>query len=136
MVIEIEWRTLKLFYLSKARVRVVMKERSVLPVLIEVLDGGWDFTVSVAMAGKEDDMQVREMGESTRHLVEAHTGTVGKKREEEDRSTAGKGSSVGAVGRTMEWRGGQKAENEQDVSGKQLVPTSTAFEFKKAESWI
>ncbi|RVW97612.1 hypothetical protein CK203_046532 [Vitis vinifera] len=83
-----------------------MKERSVLPALIEVLDGGWDFTVSVAVAGKEDDMQVREMGESTRHLAEAHMGTVGRKREEEDRSTAGKGSSAGAVGRTMEWRGG------------------------------
>ena len=33
-----------------------MKERSVLPVLIEVLDGGWDFTVSVVVAGKEDGM--------------------------------------------------------------------------------
>ena len=38
-VTEIDWRTLKFFYLSKARVRVVMKERSVLPTLIEVLDG-------------------------------------------------------------------------------------------------
>lgn len=38
--IEIDWRTLKLFDLCKARVRVVMKERSVLPILIEVLDGG------------------------------------------------------------------------------------------------
>ena len=88
-----------------------MKERSVLPALIEVLDGGWDFTVSVAVAGKEDGRQVREMGESTRQMAEAHMGIVGRKREEEDRSTAGKGSSAGAVGRTMEWRGGQKAEN-------------------------
>ena len=110
-VIEIDWRTLKLFDLSKARVRVVMKERSVLPALIEVLDGGWDFTISVAVAGKEDGRQVREMGESTRQMAEAHMGIVGRKREEEDRSTAGKGSSAGAVGRTMEWRGGQKAEN-------------------------
>ena len=93
------------------RVKVVMKEQSVLPALIEVLDGGWDFTVLVVVAGKEDVRQVREMGESTRQLAEAHTGTVGRKREEEDRSIAGKGSSVGAVGRTMEWRGGQKAEN-------------------------
>ena len=90
---------------------MVMKERSVLPALIEVLDGGWDFTVSVAVAGKEDGRQVREMGELTRQLAEAHTGTVGRKREEEGRSTVGKGSSVGAVGRTMEWRGAQKAEN-------------------------
>ena len=102
---------MKLFDLSKARVKVVMKERLVLPALIEVLDGGWDFTVSVAVARKEDGRRVREMGESTRQLAEAHTGTFGRKRKEEDRSTAGKGSSVGAVSRTMEWRGGQKAEN-------------------------
>ncbi|RVX23734.1 hypothetical protein CK203_000114 [Vitis vinifera] len=60
--------------------------------------------------GKEYGMQVRKMGESTRHLVEAHTDSW-QKREEEDRSTVGKGSSVGVVGKTMEWRGGQKAEN-------------------------
>ncbi|RVW69476.1 hypothetical protein CK203_054478 [Vitis vinifera] len=74
-VTEIDWRTLKLFDLSKARVKVVMKERSVLPALIEVVEG-WDFTVSVAVAVKEEGWQVREM-----------------------------------VGRTLEWRGGQKAEN-------------------------
>ena len=90
---------------------MVMKERLVLPALIEVLDGGWDFTILVAVVVKEDGRQVREMGESTRQLAEAHTGTFGRKRKEEDRSTAGKGSSVGAVSRTMEWRGGQKAEN-------------------------
>ena len=88
-VTEIDWRTLKLFYLSKARVKVVMKERLVLPALIEVLDGGWDFTVSVAVVGKEDGRQVREMGESTWQLAEVHTGTVGRKREEEDRSRKG-----------------------------------------------
>ena len=60
---------------------------------------------------KEDGRQVREIGESTWQLAESHTGTVGRKREEEGRSTTGKGFSVGAVGRTMEWRGGQKAEN-------------------------
>ncbi|RVX07516.1 hypothetical protein CK203_025219 [Vitis vinifera] len=85
-VTEIVWRTLKLFYLSKARVKVVMKERSVLPALIEVLDGGWDFTVSIAVAVKEDDRQVREMGESTRQLAEAHMGTVGKTMEDRSRS--------------------------------------------------
>nr|CAN67968.1 hypothetical protein VITISV_025091 [Vitis vinifera] len=99
----------------------------------KVLDGGWDFTVSIAVAGKEYGMQVRKMGESTRHLVEAHTRTVGKKREEEDRSTVGKGSSVGVVGKTMEWRGGQKAENapvktrgtNRTTVGNNWPPTST-----------
>lgn len=108
---EIDWRTLKLFDLSKARVKVVMKERSVLPALIEMVDGGWDFTVSIAVAVKEEGWQVREMGESTRQSTEAHMGTDGNKREEECRSTTGKRTSVGAVGRTLEWRGGQKAEN-------------------------
>ena len=39
-VTKIDWKMLKLFDLSMARVKVVMKERSVLPALIEVLDGG------------------------------------------------------------------------------------------------
>ena len=74
--------------------------------MIEMVDGGWDFTVSVAVAVKEEGWQVREMGESTWQSTEAHMGTDGSKREEEGRSTAGKGFFVGAVGRTMEWRGG------------------------------
>ena len=65
-VTEIDWQTIKLFDLSKARVRVVMKKRSILPAFIEVLDGGWKFTVSVAVAGEEDVRRGREMGESTR----------------------------------------------------------------------
>ena len=83
-VTEIDWRTLKIFDLSKARVRVVMKERSVLPALIEVVDGGWDFTVSVTVVGKEDGKQDRKMGELTRHLAEAHSGIAGRRREVED----------------------------------------------------
>ena len=109
-VTEINWKMLKLFDLSKARVRVVMKERSVLPALIEVLDGGWEFTVLVAVTGKKDGRQGREMGESTWQKSELHTWTDGRKRVEEARSTAGGGSSVGAVGRTKEGRACQKAE--------------------------
>ena len=110
-VTEIDWRTLKIFDLSKARVRVVMKERSVLPTLIEVVDGGWDFTVSVTVVGKEDGKQDRKMGELTRHLAEAHSGIAGRRREVEDRSTAGKVSLAGAADKLMEWREGQKAGN-------------------------
>ena len=76
-----------------------------------MLDGGWEFIVSVAVARKENGRQDREMGESTRQMAEAHTGTYGRKKVEEARLTAGKGSSVGAVGRTKEWRAGQKAKN-------------------------
>ena len=81
------------------------------PALIKVLDGGWEFIVSVAVARKENGRQDREMGESTRQMVEAYTGTDGRKRVEEARLTAGRGSSVRAVGRTKEWRAGQKAKN-------------------------
>ena len=77
---EIDWRTIKLFDLSKSRVRVVMEERSILPALIEVSDGGWEFTISVAVAGEED---VREMGQSTRQKLEPHSWTGGRKRAKE-----------------------------------------------------
>ena len=76
-----------------------------------MLDGGWEFIVSVAVARKENGRQDREMGESTRQMADAHTGTNGRKRVEEARLTAGRGSSVRAVGRTKEWRAGQKAKN-------------------------
>ena len=36
---EIDWQMLKLFDLSKARVRIAMKDRLVLPALIEVTNG-------------------------------------------------------------------------------------------------
>ena len=62
------------------------------------------------MAGKKDGRQGGEMGESTRQKSELHTWTDGRKRVEEARSTAGGGSSVGAVGRTKEGRACQKAE--------------------------
>ena len=39
-VTEIDWRMLKLYDLCKARMRILMKERLILPTLIEVLDGG------------------------------------------------------------------------------------------------
>ncbi|RVX19781.1 hypothetical protein CK203_005357 [Vitis vinifera] len=58
----IELRGLPFHLWSEARVRVVMKERSILPALIKVLDRGWEFTVSVAVAGEEDVRRGREMG--------------------------------------------------------------------------
>ena len=72
-------------------------------------------------------------------MVEAHAGTVGKKREDEDRSTAGKGSSAGVVGKTMEWRGGQKAENAPERTrgtnrmkvGNSWPPTSFSSNLKR-----
>ena len=83
----------------KARVRIVMKERSVLSALIEVLDGGWEFTISVVVVGEEDIRRGREMGESTRQEFEPHSWIGGRKRVEEASSTAVGRSIEGAVGR-------------------------------------
>ncbi|RVX19963.1 hypothetical protein CK203_004920 [Vitis vinifera] len=101
---------MKLFDLSKARVRVVMKERSILLALIEVLDGGREFTVSVAMTGEEDIRRGREMGESTQQKLEPHLWTGGKKRAEEAKSTAVGRASNGAISRMKEGKVCQKVE--------------------------
>ncbi|RVW19586.1 hypothetical protein CK203_115950 [Vitis vinifera] len=85
--------------LSKARIRIAMKDRSVLPALIEVIDGDWMFTISVAMVGDEEVRKGRAMGESTRVVVESHSGTGGGRWEERVRSTAGGSFRVGEVGR-------------------------------------
>ena len=69
---------MKLFDLSKAMVRISMKEQRVLPALIEVIDGGWVFTISITMVGVEDERRVRGMGESTRGGFESHSWTCGK----------------------------------------------------------
>ena len=86
---KIDWRTLKLFDLSKARVRIAMKDRSVLLALIEVIDGNWVFTISVVVLGDEDVKRGRVMGESTREVCASHLGTGGGRRGERVRSTAG-----------------------------------------------
>ena len=109
-VTEIDWQTLKLFDLCKARVRILMKERSVLSALIEVLDGGWVFTISVAVVGVEEVRRGREMGESTQEDFVPHSWTCGGRRVERDRSTTDGSSSVGVVGKMKKAGESQKAE--------------------------
>ena len=87
-VTEIDWRTLKLFDLSKARVRIAMKDRSVLSALIEMTDGDWVFRVSVVVVGDEDGQRGSVKGESTREAFASHSGTGGGRRGERVRSTA------------------------------------------------
>ncbi|WJZ95283.1 hypothetical protein VitviT2T_014063 [Vitis vinifera] len=109
-VTEIDWQTLKLFDLCKARVRILMKEWSVLSALIEVLDGGWVFTISVAVVGVEEVRRGREMGESTREDFVPHSWTCGGRRVERDRSTTDGSSSIRAVGKMKKGGESQKAE--------------------------
>ena len=105
-VTEIDWRTLKLFDLSKARVRISMKERSVLLALIEVIDGDWMFTISIAVVGAEDVRRGRVMGESTWEAFASHSGTGGERQVERERSTTGESSCVGAASKKK--KGGER----------------------------
>ena len=90
-----------------------MKKHSVLPALIEVLDGGWVFTISVVVAGAEDDRRGREMGESTREDYEPHSWTGGRRLVEKAKSTAKGWSSNGVVGSVKE---GEESQKTEDVS--------------------
>ena len=88
-----------MFDLSKARVRISMKNRSILPAMIEVINGDWVFTIFVAVVGVEEVKRGRVMGEPTREAFESHSGTGGGRREERDRSTVGGSFRVGEAGR-------------------------------------
>ena len=107
-VTEIDWRTLKLFDLSKARVRISMKKQLVLPALIEVIDGGCVFTISIAVVGVEEVRRGREMVESTREIFATHSGTGGGRQVERDRSMVDGSSCVGADGKMKKGGESQK----------------------------
>ncbi|RVW64320.1 hypothetical protein CK203_047007 [Vitis vinifera] len=84
-VTKIDWRTMKLYDLCKTRVRILMKEHSVLPALIEVLDGGWVFTISIAVVGAGEERRVREMTDKLKDGVgnQKAERTHGKRRADE-----------------------------------------------------
>ena len=79
---------MKLFDLSKARVKISMKEHIVLIALVEVKDGGWVFMISVVVVGVEDERWVRGMAESTRRRNESHSRTGGRRMIEKENLTA------------------------------------------------
>ena len=90
---------LKLFDLNKAMVGISKNERSVLLTLIEVMDEGWVFTISVVVVGAEEVKRGREMSELTREVFATHSGTGGRKQVERDRSTTYGSSCVGPTSR-------------------------------------
>ena len=65
-----------------------MKDRSVLPALLEVTDGDWVFTIFVVVVGDEDVRRGRVMGELTWEAFASHSGIGGGRRGERVRSTA------------------------------------------------
>ena len=102
---------MKLFDFSKARVRISMKEHVVLPALIEVKDGGWVFTISVAVVGAEDERRVRGMGESTRGRFESHLWIGGRSMVEKANPMAKGWSFNGDFGRIQGRVESQKGED-------------------------
>ena len=86
-VTKIDWRTLKLFDLSRVRLRIAMKDRPILPALLEVTDGDWVFTVVVVVVGDEESRRGSEKSESTWEAVASHSGTGGGRRGERGKST-------------------------------------------------
>ena len=110
-VVEINWRTVKLFDLSKARVRISMKECTVLPALIKVKDGKWVFTILVAMAEIEDERWVRGMCESTQGRLESHSQIDGKRMVEKPNPMAKGWSFNGDFGKIQGGVESQKGED-------------------------
>ena len=92
---DIDWRTLKLFDLSRARLKIAMRDKAILPALLEVSDGEWVFTVVVVVVGDEEGRRGGEKGESTRVAGASHSGTDGGKQGKSGRSTAGGRCRVG-----------------------------------------
>ena len=86
-VVEIDWRIVKLFDLSKARVKISMKEHTILIALIKVKDGRWAFTISVVVVGVEDEKWVSGMAELTRRRNESHSRTGGRRMIEKENLT-------------------------------------------------
>ena len=78
---------MKLFDLSKARVKISMKEHTVLIALVEVKDGGWVFMILVVVVGVEDERWVRGMAELTRRRNESHSRTGGRRMIEKENLT-------------------------------------------------
>ena len=99
-----------------------MKERIVLPALIEVIDGGWVFTISITMVGVEDERRVRGMGESTRGGFESHSWTCGKMLDEKANPMAKCWSLNGVVNGIQGEVESHKAEDASDgTNGKRTT---------------
>ena len=136
---EIDWRTLKLFDLSKVRVRIAMKDQSILPALIEVIDENWVFTISVAVVGGEEVKRDRVMGELTREGFESHSGTSSGRRKERDGSTARGSFRVGEAGKKN--KEGKRSSIEvflvgtHGKSGQSMRNSWFSLNAKKTELW-
>eukprot|EP00261_Vitis_vinifera_P033060 XP_019074303.1 PREDICTED: uncharacterized protein LOC109122251 [Vitis vinifera] len=118
---EIDWRTLKLFDLSRARLKIVMRDRAILPAMLEVTDGDWVFTVVVVVVGDEERRRGSEKGESTRVAVASHMETGGGRRGECGRSTEKGRYRVGEDNRL--WKEGNRGKGCQIPSQSRLKAT-------------
>ena len=92
-----------------------MKECIVLPALIEVIDGGWVFTILITMVGVEDERRVRGMGESTQGGFESHSWTCGKMLDEKANPMAKCWSLNGVVNGIQGGVEGHKADDSYPI---------------------
>ena len=114
-----------------------MKECIVLPALIEVIDGGWVFTISATMVGAEDERRVRGMGESTQGGFESHSWTCGRMLDEKANPMAKCWSLNGVVDGIQGGVESQKAEDASDgtrgkrsaVMGNNYIQPSSPFKL-------
>ena len=110
-----------------------MKDRSVLPSLIEVTDGDWVFTIFVVVVGDEDVRRGSVMGELTWEAFASHSGIGGGRRGERVRSMTEGRCHVGEDGRMKKGgeRGmvvvfpmGTRGKRGQDVGNSWFLPPS------------
>ncbi|RVX04944.1 hypothetical protein CK203_019135 [Vitis vinifera] len=110
-VTKFDWRTLKLFDLNKAMVRISMKERLVFPTLIKVMDEGWVFTIYVVVVGAKEVKRGGEMVSRLGRFLATHSGTGGRKRVKRDRSTTDRSSCVRPTSRKKNEEKGKRLKH-------------------------
>ncbi|RVW33075.1 hypothetical protein CK203_102299 [Vitis vinifera] len=117
----IELRGCHFTYGRRARLKIVMRDRAILPAMLEVTDGDWVFTVVVVVVGDEERRRGSEKGESTRVAVASHMETGGGRRGECGRSTEEGRYRVGEDNRL--WKEGNRGKGCQLPSQSRLKST-------------
>ncbi|RVW61321.1 hypothetical protein CK203_020670 [Vitis vinifera] len=143
---EIDWRTLKLFDLSRARLKIAMRDKAILPALLEVSDGDWVFTVVVVVVGDEEEGEGGEKRRVDSVGWRFSLGTDGGKRGESGRSTAGGRCRVGEDNRQRKegekvlfenrwaWTGSKQQEGEWAGEDEAITNVGCRARERKAQS--
>ena len=122
IMVEIDWCTLKLYDLSKVKVRVEMKEHTVLPGLMEVKDGAWMFIISIVVIKDEDERWFGKV-EPTQGRKELLSRTCGMNQHSGAYHVDRNGSQCGTCGKYQRSNALQRArrESHNGTHGKRRV---------------